>query len=400
VSQSADLVFIYANYRLNVFGFLPGPALPPDHLNPGLRDQDAAIAWANTHAAHFGGDPARVAVWGQSAGGGSVAAQVLAQAGGGGGSNGPKGKFTRALASSPFWPKTYAPDSPEARWVYDTVANRTGCGGAADSLACLKAAPVQALRDAAAFVAASHKYTTSSYTWAPVVDGAFLAKRLSEVAPGELAAKAWRAFGMYNTHEGEDFIPPGLKSSGGEGGFNSSEASFAAWLRGFLPGFGEADLKGVEELYPPSGSTETLARYTGSYTRAGLLYRDVVLACPAYWMAEAAGDGGYLGEYSMSPSKHASDTSWVSGVSCPFCWERSGCLHFCIVFSGTPSSRCRRQTRCIIKASPELLRPSLQRAIRMPRNSQMQACQGYHRSKRAKSSTLMTRASRALTWFN
>lgn len=42
-----DLVFVYANYRTNAFGFLPGKEVGADRngsdLNPGLLDQDAAI---------------------------------------------------------------------------------------------------------------------------------------------------------------------------------------------------------------------------------------------------------------------------------------------------------------------------------------------------------------------
>lgn len=46
---------------------------------------------------------------------------------------------------------------------------------------------MQALRDASLVVDASHTYNTSSYTWAPVVDGRFLTMRLSEaVERGEV----------------------------------------------------------------------------------------------------------------------------------------------------------------------------------------------------------------------
>lgn len=48
-------------------------------------------------------------------------------------------------------------------------------------------------------------------------------------------------FGMYNKFEGENFIPPGLKSTSNSGSppYNSSPASFDHWLRGFLPEFSE-----------------------------------------------------------------------------------------------------------------------------------------------------------------
>lgn len=47
VSASTELVFVYANYRTNAFGFLPGKEVGEDvggsDLNPGLLDQDAVI---------------------------------------------------------------------------------------------------------------------------------------------------------------------------------------------------------------------------------------------------------------------------------------------------------------------------------------------------------------------
>jgi hypothetical protein len=116
---------------------------------------------------------------------------------------------------------------------------------------------------------------------------------------------------MYNTHEGQNFVPPGLDSSGSENGFNSSDASFHQWVKGFLPGLSARDIEDIEEIYyPPEGSTETI-EYNTTYVRAGFIYRDVVLACPAYWMASAAKRNGYVGEYTISPATHGSDTIYV-----------------------------------------------------------------------------------------
>jgi hypothetical protein len=79
-----------------------------------------------------------------------------------------------------------------------------------------------------------------------------------------------------------------------------------------LPGFSDRNIANVEELYPEVGSSEMIASYNDSYTRAGLIYRDIVLACPTYWTARAAYSKSYVGEYSIAPAKHASDTIYVS----------------------------------------------------------------------------------------
>jgi hypothetical protein len=78
-----------------------------------------------------------------------------------------------------------------------------------------------------------------------------------------------------------------------------------------LPRFKKHDIQRVKALYPEIGSTETISSYNTTYERAQLIYRDVVLACPAYWMAEAAHKKSYVGEYTISPAKHASDTIYV-----------------------------------------------------------------------------------------
>lgn len=313
-SSSNDFIFVYPNYRVNAFGFLPGAEIasdPNSDLNPGLLDQQAALIWTNKYISQFGGDPKNVSIWGQSAGGGSVVAQVIAN---GGKTNPPL--FSKALASSPFWPKTYKYNTPKAQAVYDAFVELAGCKGEEDSLKCLKGIDVQTLRTASLVISGSHTYNTSSYTWAPVIDGTFLTQPLSQATiKGQVNIDF--GWGMYNTHEGENFIPPGLGGANNNGSppFNSSTASFDNWLRGFLPGFSDRNIARVEELYPEVGSTETISSYNTSYTRAGLIYRDIVLACPTYWTARAAHKKSYVGEYSISPAKHASDTIYWNQVN-------------------------------------------------------------------------------------
>ncbi|KAL4958597.1 Alpha/Beta hydrolase protein [Aspergillus filifer] len=321
-----DYVVIYPSYRLNAFGFLPGKAIQEDgmsDLNPGLLDQEFVLKWVREYIEFFGGDKGNVTIWGQSAGGGSVVAQVLAN----GRSGGPGTLFQKALASSPFWPKTYKFDSEEAEGVYERLVELTGYADAAwrrNTLSCLKQVDVQTIRDASLVISGENTWTTSSYTWAPVIDGAFLQTTLSDaVTQGTLKTEYIMA--VYNTHEGENFIPPGLvygisNSSGTSDGFNSSLASFRDWVSGFLPGLREGEIKLLEErYYPVTGGTETLGLdgYNTTFVRAGLVYRDVVLACPAYWLAKAGSKEGegYLAEYTISPARHASDTIYWNRIN-------------------------------------------------------------------------------------
>lgn len=74
------IVVVTVNYRLNVFGFLTHPKMreedPHTGYNLGHLDQQAGLRWVQKNIAAFGGNPNRITIGGQSAGGGSVMAQL------------------------------------------------------------------------------------------------------------------------------------------------------------------------------------------------------------------------------------------------------------------------------------------------------------------------------------
>jgi para-nitrobenzyl esterase len=76
LAAHGDLVVVTLNYRLGILGFAPlagvtGGRIPATG-NEGLLDQVQALTWVRDHIARFGGDPARVTLFGESAGGMSV----------------------------------------------------------------------------------------------------------------------------------------------------------------------------------------------------------------------------------------------------------------------------------------------------------------------------------------
>ena len=72
------VVVVTINYRLGPLGFFSHPALdkekPGGAVNFGLLDQIAALNWVKSNIGAFGGDPAKVTIFGQSAGAQSVLA--------------------------------------------------------------------------------------------------------------------------------------------------------------------------------------------------------------------------------------------------------------------------------------------------------------------------------------
>ncbi|XP_076313195.1 carboxylic ester hydrolase-like [Tachypleus tridentatus] len=86
-----DLILVTVNYRLGIFGFLstddeeaPG--------NFGLKDQRMALKWVKENIHFFGGDPAKITVFGHDAGSASVTFHIV--------SGSSRGYFTRAILAS------------------------------------------------------------------------------------------------------------------------------------------------------------------------------------------------------------------------------------------------------------------------------------------------------------
>lgn len=75
LAAEGRVVVVRVTYRLGIFGYL-NPSADGDQ-NLGLRDQIVALRWVRQHIAAFGGDPSRVTIFGQSAGGDSVFNLIL-----------------------------------------------------------------------------------------------------------------------------------------------------------------------------------------------------------------------------------------------------------------------------------------------------------------------------------
>ena len=141
------VVIVTINYRLGVFGFFGHSDLAGEDAsypyagNQGLLDQRAAMEWVRDNIAAFGGDPGNVTIFGESAGSFDVCAHVV--------SPGSRGLFHRAISESGGCSVGVRTEA-EAAAAADTVSATLGCDAAPDELACLRAAPVADLLNAAA----------------------------------------------------------------------------------------------------------------------------------------------------------------------------------------------------------------------------------------------------------
>lgn len=95
LAAQQQVVVVNVSYRLGAMGFADfsqvAPDLPHD-LNRGLRDQVAGLRWVNEHIQAFGGDAKQITIFGESAGGWSVASIMACPHA--------KGLFQRAIIQS------------------------------------------------------------------------------------------------------------------------------------------------------------------------------------------------------------------------------------------------------------------------------------------------------------
>ena len=127
VRENPDVILVYIEYRLGVFGFfhlshLPDGADYPDAQNLGLMDQMMALKWIHNNIAAFGGDPGNVTIFGQSAGGGSVSLLPLIE--------GSHNYFQRVIAQSGS--VCFSRSEAEAIACTDEVMSALGCKTVAD----------------------------------------------------------------------------------------------------------------------------------------------------------------------------------------------------------------------------------------------------------------------------
>jgi para-nitrobenzyl esterase len=239
IVRETGVVGVTLNYRLGIFGFLGLPGLTAESGesgNYGFNDQQAALRWVHRNVAAFGGDPSRVTIGGESAGGFSVCGHLTAP--------GSRGLFARAMIQSGSCTSRPLAASEAAGTTYAAAA---GCADAATAVACLRAQSAGALLDAAAYqpsltdgtrslpLPTGEAVETGRFARVPVVNGA-------------------------NRDEGRTFL---------QGLIGQNQAQYEAFVRGL---FG-ANADAVLAQYPwPANADQFTAAYLGSavVTDAGI----------------------------------------------------------------------------------------------------------------------------------
>ena len=275
VQQAAEagmpIVAVSINYRLSSWGFLYGKAIQDSgNTMNGFRDQRLALHWVQENIEAFGGDASKVTIQGESSGGTSVGAHLLAYDGR------DDQLFAHAIAEFGA-PVSLSPYPTVSEWepVIANVSSATGCSNATDLLTCLRAVPSAKMNNAI------NSTLTSGAQYGPVIDGDFI------VAPAATQLKTGRFVHVpyligCNSDEGASFGPPGINTTSelldviqSEEGFDAATAQDLSILYPDIPGIG------VPSTYPGRPN----ATYGFQFKRSSALFGDISMHGPRRWTA-------------------------------------------------------------------------------------------------------------------
>ena len=224
LSEATGAVIVTLNYRLGPLGWLAHGALQAeDAAHPssgmyGFEDQRAALAWAKVNAAAFGGDSAKITLFGESAGGISTCLHLLA----------PKsaGLFQRAIIESGPCALTGGTEK-SAETQGDAFATALGCTDKAAVLTCMRAKKADDLL--LALPPKTAVIGPSGAGWLPLVDGYNIPDQPGKLLTAGTFTKVPTIVGA-NRNEGTLFFKIGLSVT--------NDADYLALVDGIFTGQG------------------------------------------------------------------------------------------------------------------------------------------------------------------
>ncbi|KAJ7573689.1 Alpha/Beta hydrolase protein [Mycena floridula] len=276
------VVTVLIQYRLGLFGFLAGEKVKAGgSLNAGLLDQDFALRWVQEHISKFGGDPARVTIWGISAGAGSVLQHVVAN----NGHTQPQ-LFRAAMTSSTFFPPQYHYNDRIPELIYSEVVTQANCNSAIDTLTCLRDLDVETLATVNLDITPLAFYGT--FTFVPVVDGTFITQSpILSMALGEVNGEGLLA--MTNAFEGSIFV-------NSENPLNATE-----FTRQMFPNLKAQETAAAQPLYQALGT---------DLDQDVAIHGEAIFICASYFLLDAFKGRSFKGEYAVPPGGHSQDQAY------------------------------------------------------------------------------------------
>ncbi|VDC02599.1 unnamed protein product [Peniophora sp. CBMAI 1063] len=306
IAQDTPIIFASINYRLGPWGFPQGvAATQAGILNLGLKDQLLAMQWIQDNVATFGGDPDRVTVVGQSAGGGSIQIHHLNPEA--------DGLFRASIMQSPSTVPFFNGTIREAYW--EQLSLLAGCPTSPD-LDCLEAVDDDVLWNASLplFDTLGDAIRGGDYPFVPNIDGELIVDSPAALeSAGSLLHKPF-IIGT-NLDEGTTFAPFGLQN----------ESDFLEFLASNTNPLAAADVAAAEPTvlalfpddptsYSPAAANEGFP-LGAQFTRASAVAGDAGFLEPARFFAQSAVNASNADVYVYRFSAQESVTNASLGVT-------------------------------------------------------------------------------------
>jgi len=235
IKNKEPVLFVSMNYRVTGYGFLASKEVRAAGVgNLGLHDQREALRWVKKNIGAFGGDPAKVTLWGESAGSISAAMHMVAFDGKTDGLF--RGAFMQSGVTIPTGP------IENGQVYYDSIVRDTGCTGATDTLQCLRGVPYAKLAAAIDNTPGIFDYQSLRLAWLPREDGVFLTDDPQKLVMAGKVARIPFVTGNCDD-EGTLFSIANVNVT--------TNAQFKTYLKDvFLPGLSSAQVDRIADLYP------------------------------------------------------------------------------------------------------------------------------------------------------
>ena len=166
LAAEQHVIVVSINYRLGALGWLALPKADDTaaaNTNFGFQDQTSALRWVQRHANDLGGDPNKVLIVGESAGGMSVQMHAVSPPS--------SGLFQRVMSESGF--PTALPTQFSLDYSLDFAMAHLGCNSSeAHMLECLRALPADNVIAAQVRAQSATSDPFTQVGWSPTVDGA------------------------------------------------------------------------------------------------------------------------------------------------------------------------------------------------------------------------------------
>ena len=267
-ARQTGTVVVTVNYRLGAMGFLATSGLDArgarraSPATSGCSTSRRRLRWIRSNIGRFGGDPGRVTIAGESAGGRSVCTQMASPTS--------RGLFHRGIVQSGAYADCAARTHKEAVAQGADFMKKLGC----ESLACVRGKPAKEVLAAQA-----------GFNWGPVAGGDFLPEQPFEAYAKGAAARVPVLNGA-NQDEGRMFAFAQFDNNGTP----LTAEQYPEVVRGV---FGEEQGERVLQRYP-------LAEYPSPSIAYGTAYGDFLMACPALRLNDVLAPRGPVYAYEFA----------------------------------------------------------------------------------------------------